>query len=339
MDYSFLLKTQTKLVRLFNNGLKKNRLSQVYLIEGAQGTPKMQAAMYLANMILCEEHNFCGKCSSCKRLEEGVHPRLFLIEPQKGEGQTVSLKKEQIDSLEEEFSYSGLEKGARVFIINDIDKATLSASNSLLKFLEEMQEDCYGVLLTQNLGAVLDTIKSRAQIITLEKIGSDILREAYLSKGISEELARILCILTNNVQEGLMLAEDEIINKIISLVRNINRTFFNQDSSVIVMYDEGKFLLQTNEKRYHQIFLNLLITITNDVLFALLGEKDNIVFCNTIEDLLEYEIDKTKIDYKILHKLIDLLLEYQRKLEYNVNIELLYMDMFISCNQIIKGVR
>lgn len=338
MDYSFLLKTQTKLIKLFNNGLKKNRLSQVYLIEGTQGTPKMQAAMYLANMILCDEHNFCGKCTNCKRLEEGVHPRLFLLEPQKGEGQSSSLKKEQIDSLEEEFSYSGLEKGPRVFIINDIDKATLSASNSLLKFLEEMQEDCYGVLLTQNLGAVLDTIKSRAQIITLEKISNRILRDAYLSKGISEELARILCILTNNVQEGLMLAEDETINKIISLVRNINRTFYNNDSSVIVMYDEGKFLLQTNEKKYHHIFMNLLITITNDALFYLLGEKDNIVFCNTIEDLLEYDIDKTIIDYKILHKLIDLLLEYQRKLEYNVNIELLYMDLFIAYNKF-KNVR
>ena len=123
MDYSFLLKTQSKIVKLFNNGLKKDRLAQVYLIEGMQGTPKMQAAMYLANMILCDTHDFCGKCINCKRIEEGVHPRLFTLEPIKAEGASASIKKEQIDALEEEFSYSGLEKGPRVFIINDIEKA------------------------------------------------------------------------------------------------------------------------------------------------------------------------------------------------------------------------
>ena len=45
MDYSFLLKTQPKLVKLFNNGFKKNRLSQVYLLDGVKGTPKTQAAI------------------------------------------------------------------------------------------------------------------------------------------------------------------------------------------------------------------------------------------------------------------------------------------------------
>ena len=43
-------------------------------------------------------------------------------------------RNEQIDSLEHEFALSSDYK--RVFIIKDIDKATLSASNSLLKFLE-----------------------------------------------------------------------------------------------------------------------------------------------------------------------------------------------------------
>lgn len=339
MDYSFLLKTQSKLVRLFNNGLKKNRLAQVYLIEGDHGTPKMQAAMYLANMILCDTHDFCGKCINCKRIEEGFHPRLFLLEPSNSQSitgqttQTSTIKKEQIDSLVEEFSYSGLEKGPRVFIINDIEKATLSSSNSLLKFLEEMKEDCYGVLITSNINQVLDTIKSRCQIITLEKLNKNILKDAYLSKGTSEESARILCTLTNNVQEGLTLIEDEQINKIITLVRNINRSFFNNDSQIIIMNDEGKFLLQSDNKKYHFIFMDLLITITNDILFYLLGEKENIVFINTIEDLMEYDVDKEKLDSKKITSRIDLLLECRRRLEYNVNIELLYMDMFIRCNK------
>ena len=154
-----------------------------------------------------------------------------------------------------------------------------------------------------------------------------------MSKGTNEELARILCTLTNNVKEGLTFLEDETINKIISLVRSINRTFYNNDVSELTMNDEGKFLLQAQDKKYHQIFLDLLITITNDAIYYLLGEKDNIVFVNTIEELMEYDVDKSKVDYKNISKRMDILLECRRKIEYNVNIELLYMDMFIRCNK------
>lgn len=338
MDYSFLIATQTKLIKLFHNSFTKNRLAQVYLIEGSKGTPKMQAAMYLANLILCDNHNFCGECINCKRINEGVHPRLFILDPNnidsnKSEsGETI--KKEQIDALEEEFSYSSLEMGARIFIINDIDKATLAVSNSLLKFLEEMKDNCYGILLTSNISKVLETIKSRCQIVTLEKISNEVLKEAYLSKGTNEEIARILCTLTNNVSEGLELLEDENTQKIINLVRQINQTFYAKQSNILIMNDEGRFLLQISEKKYHRMFLDLLITITNDALFYLLNEKKNIVFINTISELMDYDANIKEMDYKILSKRIDILLETKRKLDYNVNIELLYMDMFIKCNNI-----
>ena len=85
MDFNFLFKTQPKVVKLINNSLKKNRISQVYLFDGVKGTPKYQAAMYLASLLLCENRNGCGECLECRRLEENVHPRLFKIEPTKSD--------------------------------------------------------------------------------------------------------------------------------------------------------------------------------------------------------------------------------------------------------------
>lgn len=340
MDYSLLLKTQEKLVKLFNNSFKKNRLSQVYLLDGVKGTPKMQAAMYLANMILCDTHDFCGGCSNCKRLEENVHPRVFMIfpggteinNPNTSGNQTI--KVEQIETLEEEFNYSGLEKGPRVFIINEIEKATLSAGNKLLKFLEEMKEECYGILITNNINGVLSTIKSRSQIITLEKMSNDVLREAFLSKGIDEENSRILCTLTNNVKEGLEILEEGTYIKIVSLVKRLFNALFTDESALLIMNEEGKFLM-TIDKNYHQMFMDLLLTITNDYLVNYLLKQDRVVFVNGINDLRQMNRDLSSLyDIKKTYELINLLLEYKKRINYNVNLELMYMDMFIKCERL-----
>ena len=82
-----------------------------------------------------------------------------------------------MEQLEKEFTLSNIEEGTRVFIINDIDKATAAAANSLLKFLEEMNDGCYGILLTENLSNVLNTIKSRSQIVSFEKSKQTAVRE------------------------------------------------------------------------------------------------------------------------------------------------------------------
>lgn len=333
MDFNFLFKTQPKVVKLINNSLKKNRISQVYLFDGVKGTPKYQAAMYLASLLLCENRNGCGECLECRRLEENVHPRLFKIEPTKSDisSANATIKKEQMEQLEKEFMLSNIEEGTRVFIINDIDKATAASANSLLKFLEEMKEGCYGILLTENLSNVLNTIKSRSQIVTFERIDKETLKNIYLSKGIDEENARIICTLTNNSSEGIEFSKSEIIQNIITLVKKINQSFFDENNPLIVMQEEGKFLLGLNDKIYHQIFLNLLITITNDRLYYMLGKKDQIVFLETIEEMNQYGLDIHQINYNDTFKQVEIMLEYKERLNYNVNLELMYMDLLIRC--------
>lgn len=333
MDFNFLFKTQPKVVKLIDNSLKKNRVSQVYLFDGVKGTPKYQAAMYLASKLLCENNCGCGKCLDCRRLEENVHPRLFKVEPTKSDisSANATIKKEQMEQLEKEFTLSNIEDGTRVFIINDIDKATLASANSLLKFLEEMKDGCYGILLTENLSNVLNTIKSRSQIVTFEKIDKETLKNIYLSKGIDEETAKVICTLTNNSSEGLEFAKNDNILNIITLVKKINQSFFNDENPLMVMHEEGKFLLGLNDKIYHQIFLDLLITITNDRMYYMLGKTEEMVFLETIEEMNEYGLDIHQINYNDTFKQVEIMLEYKERLNYNVNLELMYMDLFIRC--------
>lgn len=75
-----------------------------------------------------------------------------------------------VDDVREGIQFLSLkpgENGWRVLIINPADKMNESAANALLKVLEEPSSHCVILLLCQNMGKLLPTIKSRCRKITL----------------------------------------------------------------------------------------------------------------------------------------------------------------------------
>ncbi|MFG5456460.1 DNA polymerase III subunit delta', partial [Enterococcus faecalis] len=74
----------------------------------------------------------CESCRNCQRIESGNHPDVHVVHPD-----GLSIKKGQIQALQEEFSKTGLESHKKLYIISHADQMTVNAANSLLKFLEE----------------------------------------------------------------------------------------------------------------------------------------------------------------------------------------------------------
>ena len=321
MNFEKFFNTQERVKKIIDNSISNNRLVQVLLLEGAIGTPKMLAANYIVSRLLCKDGLACGKCYECSRIEKGIHPRVYLVDAIDG-----TIKKEQIELLEHEFSESGLEEGIRVFIINNIDKATSSAANSLLKFLEELRDDTYGILITDNINGVISTIKSRSQIISFAKVPLNEIISEYEKRGVSEETANVLARITNDIEEGLKYIEDDLLLDIVDLAKKINNSFFDDNNPVVVMNRQGKFLLDMKDKKYHHIFMDILSLITNDRLYYLLGKIDEVIF--------KEEMDSNKniydIDYQKTFKQVEKILEYKGRLQYNVNLELFYMGLFIE---------
>lgn len=322
MDFSKFKKTQEKVVRLITNSYKKNRFVHTYLFEGAKGTLKLEAAYYLASVLLCEGEDVpCGKCLSCQRILNGSHPRIFLIKPTQD-----TIKKEQIDSLEYEFSRISLEDGKRVFIIEDIDKATLTASNSLLKFLEEMNDDCYGILITEAIQNVLPTIISRSQVVSFAKVSKEELVMEYKSKGVLEETSKVLSNLTNDISEGLELIKEGKVLDIIDLVKKCNESILLCENPFLTFYENSKFLFEDSNKINHQMFLDVLITITNDRIYKILAQDERITFKEELERLSE----KVEFDYKKTFEQLEVILKFKTRLKYNISLETMYMQMFIE---------
>ena len=55
----------------------------------------------------------CHVCTNCKRIDSGNHPNLHIVKPD-----GLSIKKQQIHDLQEEFSKTGLEANKKYMLLS-----------------------------------------------------------------------------------------------------------------------------------------------------------------------------------------------------------------------------
>ena len=109
------LKQQQPVVyQTLKNCLEHQRLSHALLFTGPKGTPKIEAALMLAQSLFCEHANpfGCGQCPACQRVLKQEYADLVILD-----GTKKSIKKEDILSLQERFSKTAVEKkGQKVYL-------------------------------------------------------------------------------------------------------------------------------------------------------------------------------------------------------------------------------
>lgn len=321
MSFEDLKKYQPSVVRLLNNSFKKDRLVPVYLFSGPRGTFKKDAARYLASLILCEISGACGQCNECLKVANGTNPNLNIINPS-GE----YIKKEQIMDLQKDFGLTSDKK--KIFIINEADKMTSSSANSLLKFLEEMGENTYGVLITENLNRILPTVRSRCQIINFNPINRIEILVDLEDRGINKEISHIIASLTFNIDEARRMTNDNLIMQMIDLAKEVSMSFEEREhNALLIMFTKGKLLIEEPIKNYHNMFFDILIAAQNDKIKLLMDpdeDIDSLVFCDT----LAKNRPNLKVEQEIA--ILEELLKMKERLTYNVNKDLMYAELFTN---------
>lgn len=146
-----------------------NKISHAYLIEVSDMDADMVYILNFVKMILCSKSNKkldsvdCGECNICKFVNEYNYLDLKIIEP---DGNFI--KKNQLLQLQEEYHNKSLLGNKRIYIIKDAQKLNGASANTILKFLEEPEDDIIAILLTTNRFQMLDTILSRCQVLSLQ---------------------------------------------------------------------------------------------------------------------------------------------------------------------------
>ncbi|MFC1509482.1 hypothetical protein ACFL60_07350 [Candidatus Omnitrophota bacterium] len=75
---------QRSAVEAIRNMIKGDRLRGTYLFLGPDGVGKRTTAIEFSKAVNCEvdDHDACGKCESCKKIDSSNHPDIFSIFPE-----------------------------------------------------------------------------------------------------------------------------------------------------------------------------------------------------------------------------------------------------------------
>lgn len=194
-------------IGLLDRSIRQGRLAHAWLLTGPAGVGGLALAREFAKALMCdaEQGRPCGECRQCRRVASGHHADVMIISPT-GQG---SIGIEAARDLQAAANLRPYEASGRVIIIDDADTLTREAANALLKSLEEPHPSVTLILVTANDEAILDTIRSRCQIIPLRPIPFERVAEALRENGADDENANRLAKLSGGrLEYALSLLAD-----------------------------------------------------------------------------------------------------------------------------------
>ncbi len=127
----------------------------------------------------------------------------------------MSITVSQIRDLQSDVSLSATEQKNKIYIIEEAHLMNEQAQNAFLTTLEEPPEDVLFLLLSENNDALLETIKSRAQTIPMEKIPDGKMRD-YLIKNSPK--ARALSASDGDPLAGIIVSSGGSIGRALSFI-------------------------------------------------------------------------------------------------------------------------
>lgn len=157
--------------------LKSGRINHAYLIETNNNEDELVDTYlneFYKQLLICglNESNEVGisKEKLINLLENKSYPDLLEIKPENN-----VIKKEQLLEIMEKFSNKSVYGTYQIYVIHHAEMLNLSSANTILKFLEEPENNIIAVLLSTHRYKVLPTILSRCTVMTLKQEKSNMI--------------------------------------------------------------------------------------------------------------------------------------------------------------------
>lgn len=198
------------------NDILARRLSHAYILEGRYGMGKHTLAMQIAaaQSCLCKDRDDlplpCGTCKNCKKILEGKSPDVMLISREKGK---VQMTVDVVRPIRTDVLTPPNDLDTKVYIIEDAHTMNVQAQNALLLTLEEPPEYVLFLLLCEDAGNLLETVRSRAPVYRLQPLPTHTVAE-YLAKHSPNTAGAV----SADAQEQVLMAAEGSIGRALDLL-------------------------------------------------------------------------------------------------------------------------
>ena len=313
MIYKDILKQQQPILyQILLQSFQNQKIPHAFLLVGKNVS---LPAHFIAKSLICEDDILaCDQCNECRRIDEHNYGDFIYYN-----GQDETIKKPQIEYIQDQFSKSALEGKAKIYLMENIENSTSEAMNSLLKMLEEPTAGIYAIFTCQNLNRVLPTIQSRCQVIQLLPSSQKMLREELKKADIAQDDVNILAELFTSYDECKEYIESESFEKLKEEVYHfIDDLYFHRDNLIINV--QTHLLKEFSDKKNIQFFLNMLVLALRDLFHV--KHSMNLTY-PSFKSLYDRINDQEE---NIIQK-IDLILNTEYLLSTNANVMLLMDSM------------
>lgn len=188
------------------NTVQSKRISHAQMFLGKEGAGGLPMALAYARYVLCEtktDSDACGKCRNCVRMSKLEHPDVHFSYPvqlvskkvdcsddvldkwrelvlenpyfssedwydkQLGNNKQGTIGTKEAESIVKKLSLKSFEGNYKILIMWLPELMNISASNKLLKIIEEPPANTLFILVSENSDRIISTILSRTQLVKI----------------------------------------------------------------------------------------------------------------------------------------------------------------------------
>jgi DNA polymerase-3 subunit delta' len=268
------------------------RVPNSLIFSGIDGVGKRQFAIELAKSLICKtpvRGEACNECSSCKRVDviefpkpddRDGHRRLILSE-HPDFGIVIPYNRniliDAIRSLESEAQFRPFEARLRAFIIDDADKMNESASNALLKTLEEPASTSHIFLITSRVDSLLPTIRSRCQVLRFEPVETSLIEDflRHSNKFLPEDTSLVARTANGSIGRAIRTDVEKFKQTRDRMLEVVEHALVRNDKAELLRIAES--MNDAKHKADYEEQINVLKVLLHDVFLLRSGRRMEIV--------------------------------------------------------------
>ena len=279
-----------------------------------------EMAVIFSKILFCKQrdHKACEQCIDCRKIDHHNHPNVYTIRP---DGNTIKI--DQIRELKKIFGYRSTDNSRKVYIIEEADKMTIQAMNSLLTFFEDPEGQITGILIVNNMRSILPTIRSRAQFVPFHCLNVKEVVDVLVEERYCVHLARSAAHIVTGVEASRQMLQQQWFAEIRNVMLQLGDECLRGEEKCFITAQ--KKILKTPLVEHLGILFHLFYLWCKDMLYAQQQNYEHIVFTDHIQSLQQLAVlrsTKQWVNY------MDFINDYKKKSHFYAN-DSLCLDNFL----------
>ncbi|MCD7730958.1 MAG: DNA polymerase III subunit delta' [Oscillospiraceae bacterium] len=225
---------------------QSGRTAHGFLLIGEKGSGRKTTALYIAKSLMCESGVNgvpCGKCRHCRRIDEGTHPDVIILERT---GKMMIYNAEAIRDMYRSAYTKPNDCDAKVYILPDCENIQERTQNIMLKLIEEPPDYAYFIFTAESRDVFLPTILSRIITFGIPECSEDECRSALRDRNKYSEgqIDEAVSAFHGNIGGCIDYLENGASAELVKYCKEITECIINGDE-----YGINKALYSIGENR------------------------------------------------------------------------------------------